>query len=30
VSTSRETPCISLICHNSVTTQNVWFFGRDF
>jgi len=22
--------CISLICNNSVTTQNVWFFGRDF
>jgi len=22
--------CISVICHNSVTTQNLWFFRRDF
>jgi len=24
------TPCILLICDNSVATQNVWFFRRAF
>jgi len=26
----RPVQKISLICHNSVTNQNVWFFRRDF